>query len=156
MIALCAAGIFIVKLLFRSCIMITAAGDISGHTAMSTIVYGGFALLVLSARPIRWPAVLAASLAVLAVGAIAVSRLALHAHEWWEVVAGLAIGLLAILLFRLLSGKIEGPTRLVGLTVGAAGMAALLHGAHLPVDIGLNQLAEKIHVESPRCKADSP
>ncbi len=154
MIAVFAVGIFVIKLLFRSCIMITAVGDISGHTAMSTIVYGGFAQLMLAARPVRWPAVLAALSALLLVGAIAVSRIALHAHEWWEVAAGFGAGLLAILLFGLMSGRVEGPPRLVGLMVGAAAMAALVRGAHLPVDVGLNQLAEKIHVQDPRCLAD--
>jgi membrane-associated phospholipid phosphatase len=139
-VAVCAIGTMAVKLLFHSCLLITPAANISGHTAMSTTVYGGLALL-LTTRSIRWPGYATYLAAILLVLAIAASRIILHAHQWCEVLAGLAVGVASVLLFRQLAGPGERPIPVAGLLTGAAILAVLMHGIRWPGEAYLVQLA---------------
>jgi membrane-associated phospholipid phosphatase len=68
-----------------------STGAPSGHMAMSTVVYGGVALMLLrrGPEPIN---LLTALLVVSALIGVAVTRVALHAHTPADVAAGLLIG----------------------------------------------------------------
>jgi membrane-associated phospholipid phosphatase len=149
-VAVCALGTAMVKLLYHSCIMVTAAANLSGHAAMSATVYGGFALL-LTTRPMRWPGYAANAAAGLLVLGISLSRIALEAHQWSEVLAGLIVGLATVLLFRRMSGPGERPVPVAGLLIGAVVMAALMHGFRWPVERYLTDLAMLIHNTEGTC-----
>jgi len=95
-VVFCGGATAVLKVYFSAC-STSLINSPSGHVAMSTLVYGGLALIA----AIRWrraavPAVLAG---VGIVGAIAATRVLLGAHDLSEVMVGLVIGGLALAMF---------------------------------------------------------
>ena len=122
----------------------------SGHSAMSTLIYGGLALLGSAGRPFGVRvAVLAAALALAL--AIGVSRVVVHAHSPAEVVAGLAIGAAALLLLGV--GTAGATVRVPPLALLAIALAVVLamHGTRWPIEQQLQRLAALLHHEVPLC-----
>jgi len=153
-VGLCGAAVGGLKLLFGSCggaIAGWAQASPSGHVAMSGAVYGTLALLL--ARPLPWPARgLVAAAAAALVGLIAVSRVVVRAHSVAEVLAGLALGLLAVALSAGLT-RDTPPLRLRArwlLGVGAAVLFAT-HGLISPAELHLRALAGLIRGAIPGC-----
>lgn len=149
----CGIGIALLKLAFRSCVQHLASADFvsaSGHTAMSATVYGGFALL-LATRPIAWQRFTAGAIAIALIAAIAISRVILGAHHRAEVIAGLLVGIAAILLFRQVQRHDRRPLPVMGLLAGAVVLTLLMHGAHWPIEEYLMQLAAAIRRNVPAC-----
>ncbi|WP_148219277.1 phosphatase PAP2 family protein [Azospirillum sp. B510] len=102
----------------------------SGHAAFSAVFYGSVSALAARTAGSRWLRIglpLAAVALVLAIGA---SRVAISAHSWAEVTAGLMIGTLSVLLFLWSSRKDAVPRLrpspwLLGAL--ALGLALLVH-----------------------------
>ena len=99
---LCVGGVLgavlALKLLFRACLL--GAGTVhspSGHTAATTMVYGG--LMVLLCRTLRWPWAWGLVGGGLVGVVIAVTRLGLGVHTPAEVVAGGVVGLMGLATF---------------------------------------------------------
>ena len=155
-LAIGCAGIAIglLKLFLVSCgrpLVGASLTDPSGHVAMSAATFGSLALAVgrtVSVRQRRW--LLAA--AALLVGAIALSRILLHAHSPAEVAVGLAVGLLSTFVLRAVLGSDEAPPlRLVWLALGAVIVAGMMHGARWPIEEWIKAAAHLIRNRWPSC-----
>ncbi len=113
----------------------------SGHAALSTVVYGGLA--VLGARQLppaaRWLLGAATGLWVLL---IACSRVEVQAHTPVEVLIGLAVGAGALCLMAFLIRRSPAPRVLLPQLAVALSLALLLmYGTHWPVESGLRMIA---------------
>ncbi len=151
-VAGCGAAMVVFKLAFKT----AAAGcapDLqaapsfspSGHAALSTVVYGG--LVVLTGRQMSPFArsVIGAG-AVLWIGLIASSRVAVQAHTPIEVIAGLLVGVGAIVSMACMLRQTTGPRALIPQLAAATGCALLLmYGTHWQIESGLRAIAELLH-----------
>ncbi|HYC14941.1 MAG TPA: phosphatase PAP2 family protein [Stellaceae bacterium] len=127
----CMGATALLKIAFFVCPPADALHSPSGHTSLSTLVYGGLALLA-AADTKGWRRAAIILAAVAAIGAIAISRVLLSSHTWIEVALGLLIGAsaLAVLSARFLSGPRAGLS--VGtLVLAAALVVAVFHGRQL-------------------------
>jgi membrane-associated phospholipid phosphatase len=117
----------------------------SGHAAMSTAVYGGYAAVIATtlARPAR--EVVIAGALVLIIG-IARSRVILGAHSPLEVAIGLAVGIAALGAVLAVVTRYR-PARLpvVWLAVPALVVAALFHGMRWPAEQAVHHLAGRFN-----------
>lgn len=130
----------------------------SGHTAMSILVYGGFAT-VISAGATWWVrAALIGGAALLAI-AIALSRAILHAHSPLEVEIGLAVGLTALALLVAIVARWRrrqrgGPAEQLpvgSLAIAALVVALLFHGERWPAEQIVRRLALWFDALRPWC-----
>jgi membrane-associated phospholipid phosphatase len=108
LVFLLAAAVVIgaLKLVFRACGSVITTAHIvspSGHTAMSTAVYGALALLIGGRFPPRSRRALALVAAIVIV-AIGWSRVVLHDHSRAEILVGFLVGAGALALFRAMLG----------------------------------------------------
>lgn len=71
----------------------------SGHTSLSTLVYGGISLIIATRLPMGWKRLLVILGGTILIIAIGVSRIIGHAHNLTEVWIGLAIGVLSLMVF---------------------------------------------------------
>jgi membrane-associated phospholipid phosphatase len=123
----------------------------SGHAALSTVVYGGLA--VLGGRRMSFGAqlCLGAASAVL-VALIATSRVAIHAHTPVEVATGLAVGLSAVaLLVYLLQHRAAPPLLAPQLALACAIALVWMYGTHWPVEQTLHRWANWIRQSTAVC-----
>src|ERR1700751_5270296 len=94
-LALCIGGTGILKIYFFACPPLSDLHSPSGHTSLSTLVYGTLTLAV--ARTVqdcrRWLVVIAGAMFILC---IAVSRIIVQAHSIPEVLLGSVLGLAAL------------------------------------------------------------
>lgn len=144
----CGATMLALKLAFKvatgPCMAVAApaaAFSPSGHAALSTVVYGGVAML--GGRPL---APRARGLLALAgacwIALIAFSRIALQAHSPGEVIAGVVVGLAAVGLMAWILGQAEAPPALWPRLAIAAGVAlAATYGTHWPIEDTLHSIA---------------
>jgi hypothetical protein len=150
----CAGLIGALKLLLAVCghsLAGAALSSPSGHTAMSTAVYGGFAAMlgISLQRPARQ--VLTAATAALVLG-IAASRAALHYHSAAEIGVGLAVGSMALGAVMMLVRRCR-PMRLPILPVAAAALAIALffHGVRWPAEQAIRRLGFWFDLLRPWC-----
>jgi membrane-associated phospholipid phosphatase len=130
-VALCIGSTAILKVYFFICPPLTDLHSPSGHTSLSTLVYGSLTLAIAAASAgWRRSAVVAAGAAFIA--GIGISRVLIHAHSIREVVVGSIIGVIALALFahRFWRHPPAEP-RLRGLVVSAALLMVLLNGQAL-------------------------
>ncbi len=117
----------------------------SGHVVLSTVVYGGLA--VLSVR--QMPPLAGAAIGLVAaiwIGLIASSRVAMQAHTPAEVVFGLFVGLGAVALMAHMLRQSAGPRALVPqLALASAGGLLLMYGSHWQVEAILRAIADVLH-----------
>jgi membrane-associated phospholipid phosphatase len=153
-VAGCAAAIGVLKLVFGACghrLTILEIHSPSGHTAISTAIYGSLALLIgasLPPRP-RWAVLWAAALLIVA---IAGSRLALHEHVLPEIEIGLIVGLGAIAGFRAMLRRWPAPALPIGwLAVGGAAIVAVMHGTRWMVEPAVHDLSVLFRLILPWC-----
>jgi membrane-associated phospholipid phosphatase len=155
MVAGCAAVIGVLKLIFGACGGHLEALEVispSGHTAMSTAIYGSLALLVAASLSARWrPLVLAA--ATLLIAAIAISRVVLRFHDLPEVALGLVVGIAAVAGFRALMRRGAAPVLpVVWLMLGGLVVVAVMHGTRLNIEPGVRGLAGALRLTLPWCR----
>src|SRR5262249_24476066 len=122
----------------------------SGHTALSTMVFGSLSFLLSqgSIGERRW--VFTAAFLVVAL-AIAVSRLALGFHSPVEGGVGLAIGLIALVAFRRSVGPFTQRPRTLWMWLPALVLIALSHGSRWPIDQMIQSLVHLIRHSVPAC-----
>jgi len=150
----CGLAMASLKILFQSCEPVLATNEFvsaSGHSAMSAMVYGGFALL-LTTRPAAWPQVATGGLAVILIMMIAVSRVIVGAHQPLEVVVGLLVGCTAVLVFRRLRQPDAAPLPILWPSLGAFVLIAFLHGTRWPIEEVLRDFARLIGGAVPACR----
>jgi membrane-associated phospholipid phosphatase len=97
-VALCMGGTALLKVLFVMCPPAADLRSPSGHTSLSTLVYGGLTVLMVTAARSKWRYV-AAGVGSVIVALIVISRVALHDHSWLETLLGSAIGAVALSTF---------------------------------------------------------
>jgi membrane-associated phospholipid phosphatase len=124
----CVAVTAFLKVFFFACSPTPDLRSPSGHTSLSTLVYGAVTLVAAGeATGARRAAALGLGAGFIL--AIAGSRLVLHTHSGLEVVLGLAIGFAALGLFgRNYRRYGAGRMRLPLLFASSAAMMLLLHG----------------------------
>ena len=99
----------------------------SGHTAASTMIYGGGLALLLRGRV---PRVGWAALPFAMAGLFGASRIAVGAHDWQEVLAGAAVGLAGAGALLVLAG-LRPPMRTVWVAAAVLLLAMGLHVTRL-------------------------
>jgi membrane-associated phospholipid phosphatase len=140
----CAVAIGALKLVCGACGPWLAFADIvspSGHTAMSTAVYGSLALLV-GTRLSPRRRILLMIVAGAAIAGIALSRVVLHHHTPAEIAIGLIVGVGAVAVFRAELRQHEAaalPFKWL-LLCGAAVVAAM-HGRQWTIEPAVHRLA---------------
>jgi membrane-associated phospholipid phosphatase len=125
----------------------------SGHTSLSTLVYGGIALVAGSESEARArPAVGAAG--ALLIAAIALSRIILGVHSASEVAVGLVTGAVALGVFAhsYLGGRAVGRGAWL-LVIGAATIAALMHGHPAKLEPMWHEIAAYLRLHTGLCRA---
>ncbi len=153
-VVVCGSSMVLLKIGFSDCA--DSAGPAhrafspSGHAAMSALVYGGVALLACIGRA-RVLRALALGLALLAVAAIGVSRVIVHAHTVPEVVVGLGIGVGALALLQRSAKGAELRLDVPALLGTAALVVVVMHGTQWPVEPVLQHLGVLLHRRLPLC-----
>ena len=151
-LTLCIGGTAILKIYFFACPPFSDFHSPSGHTSLSTLVYGSLTLVV--ARSLanwrRWLAVLAGASFI---ACIAISRIIVHAHSIPEVLLGSLLGLAALSLFASAYLR-DTPTKtyLVPLIAISAMLVILLNGHELRAEEFLHRIANYLNIAS-RCRA---
>jgi membrane-associated phospholipid phosphatase len=147
-LALCVALTLLAKIASLACghqFPSLAIHSPSGHTSLSTTFYLCGALMLSARRPPLAQIALAIA-GIGLVGAIAASRLWLHAHTPSEVALGMAIGLVCVGWFAALYQRSAAPEALPWswLLVLTIVLAVAMHGRHLGVETRLTQLIARI------------
>ena len=150
-VSLCIVGTALLKIFLYVCSPVSNLVSPSGHTSLSMLIYGAFAL-VITAEIRGWQRV-----AVLAAGAglivgIAGSRLVLNVHSMLEVGLGVLIGTVALALFasRYLRLRSEGKS-LRPLILPAIAVITLLHGHELRAEGYLHAISRYLHLSGSAC-----
>lgn len=97
-VAICIGVTAILKIYFYVCPPTADFSNPSGHTSLSTLVYGTLTLLILRSV-IGWRRHVVAILGAAVVFSIGMSRFLLHAHSFPEVLLGWSIGSLTLWIF---------------------------------------------------------
>ncbi|HEV2186266.1 MAG TPA: phosphatase PAP2 family protein [Stellaceae bacterium] len=151
----CASAIGMLKLVFGACGENIADGLIvspSGHTAMSTAVYGSLAALAGSRLPARQRAVVYAAATAGIVG-IALSRVVLHEHNFPEIVIGWLVGAVGVASFAAILGRREAPALPFGwMLVCGVVLVAILHGTRWQIEPVLHHFARIFRLALPYCR----
>jgi membrane-associated phospholipid phosphatase len=151
----CALAIGALKVLFGACGSIIAGAAIvspSGHTAMSTAVYGALALLIGDRASPRYRRAVSVAAAAAIVG-IGSSRLALHDHTLAEIFVGFLVGAAAVAVFRAMVRPQEAPPLpLRWLIVSAVALVALMHGTRWMIEPVVHRLAWNFRLFLPWCR----
>jgi len=151
----CALIIGGLKLIFGACGHDLAFVDItspSGHTAMSTAVYGSLALLIGARLPPgqRRTILVAAALAIIG---IAVSRVAVHDHSRSEVAVGFVVGVAAVVAFRGVLQRHMAPALPLGWILLSGGiLVAVMHGTRWMIEPAVHRLAWDFRLDLPFCR----
>lgn len=127
-VVLCSIAIFVLKLVFYQCAPIPQLHSPSGHTSLSTLIYGAITLVtVAETKGFLQKVMLCAGVGLIL--AIAASRLFLNVHTLAEVGVGLAIGAATLVLFCRSYRQLGGETVQVILLIAAsATLIVVLHG----------------------------
>jgi membrane-associated phospholipid phosphatase len=151
----CGAVIGALKILFGACgheLTFVHLTSPSGHTAMSTAVYGSLALLIGARLPLGQRRTILAATAIVIVG-IAVSRVALHDHSRSEIALGFAVGVGAAALFRAALRRYAAPALPLGwLLIGGGVLVAVMHGTRWLIEPAVHRLALDFRLDLPFCR----
>ena len=151
-LAFCTVATLLLKIGFLTCSRAWGLniGSPSGHTSMSTAVYGALAIVIATQLP-RWRSWVALS-SVLLIGSIAMTRTALHFHSTAEVEIGLAVGLASLCVFAWRYRRLSHPTfNVPWIGVGAVCVFALLYGVRLPAESFLYWFAHTMRTQTHDC-----
>jgi membrane-associated phospholipid phosphatase len=145
-VAFCGGLTAALKILFWGCPPLVGVHSPSGHTSLSTLVYGAIALM-LAIESGGWGPRIAGAGGVAVILAIALSRLLLDAHSVLEIILGLIIGCASLALFaegyrRYRPNRI----RMAPLLLGAAVLMAALHGRQLRAEELLHRIADYLGI----------
>ena len=149
--ALCMGGTALLKVFFFICPPVAELHSPSGHTSLSTLVYGGLVMLVAAAiGPWRYGVIGAGSIFVLM---IATSRVALHDHSALETGTGLVIGVVALAVFaRSYLASEQAQASLRPLLLSVALLLVFLHGRQLHAEGMLRAFGTYLQETSGICK----
>jgi membrane-associated phospholipid phosphatase len=150
-----AGAIGALKLAFGACGAALFDGFIvspSGHTAMSTAIYGSLALLIGTPRTRGQRYAVYAAVAVGIVG-IALSRVVLHEHNLPAIVLGGAVGVGAVAAFATALRWQEAPYVPLGwLLICGVVLVAVLHGNRWKLELAVQHLVGIFRRGLPFCR----
>jgi len=151
-LAICIGATAGLKVLFAVCPPDASLQSPSGHTSLSTLVYGGLAAIA-AVHGRDWWRNAAAAAGLLVVVAIAATRVILNAHTFTETVLGLAIGAAALAIFvcpywRL--GRAELSLRPLLVTVVL--LVVSLHGSQLRAEDFLEAIGVQLEADGVSCR----
>jgi membrane-associated phospholipid phosphatase len=145
-VAFCIGLTALLKISFYGCPPTPDLHSPSGHTSLSTLVYGAMAL-VTAAESRGLPRMLAISGGAGFILAIAASRLLLHAHSAPEVGVGLVIGTAALALFGLKYPRYRtSEVWLSPLLVTGGVLVFILHSRELHAEEFLHGIASYLRI----------
>ncbi len=149
--AFCIGVTALLKIYFFACPPIADLVSPSGHTSLSTLVYGGFGLVAVRQLSGRRRFAFAAAFTVFIVS-IAVSRFVLEAHSAVEIAVGLAIGLAALGVFDVGYRRYPPPRFApLSLLAVAAILVAGLHGHEIRVEEFLHAISAWLGLGGDTC-----
>jgi membrane-associated phospholipid phosphatase len=148
-VALCAGVTAILKIFFYGCPPASDLHSPSGHTSLSTLVYGAITWVSASeGAGLRRMMILAAGAGLIL--AIAISRLLLHAHSAPEVGVGLTIGGGSLALFGQRYSRCRAAgVWLLPLLVASGAVALVTHGQQLRLEGFLHMITGSLAI---RCR----
>jgi membrane-associated phospholipid phosphatase len=150
-LALCIGGIAVLKVYFDACPPLANLRSPSGHTGLSTLVYGAVTLIV-AIEGTRWHRVLIFGAGAALMLGIAVSRVLLGAHSALEAGVGLVIGCLTLAVFaRAYLAHRAADISLRPLVVSVALLLVILHGQALHAEELLHAIGRYLQVASLAC-----
>lgn len=133
-VALCMGSTAVLKVYFYVCPPLADLHNPSGHTSLSTLVYGALTLAVATSVTgwKRVPVIFAGAALIVAIG---ISRVLIHFHSFLEVVLGSVIGICALALFagQFWPGRPREP-RLRALLIACVGLMVMLNGQDLQAE----------------------
>jgi membrane-associated phospholipid phosphatase len=151
----CAVVIGALKLVFGACgheLTLVHITSPSGHTAMSTAVYGSLAFLVGARLPRGQRRAILIAAAIAIVG-IAVSRVAVHDHSRSEVAVGFVVGVAGVAVFRAALRRHAAPTLPLGWILLSGGiLVAVMHGTRWMIEPAVHRLAWDFRLDLPFCR----
>jgi len=151
----CAVVIGVLKIVFGACgHELTGIQLISpsGHTAMSTAVYGSLTLLIVVRLPSSQRRILGVAAALAIIG-IALSRVALHDHSSSEIVLGFLVGAGAVAVFHAMLSRAAAPALPLGWLLLSGGvLVAVLHGTRWMIEPAVHRLAWDFRLSLPFCR----
>jgi membrane-associated phospholipid phosphatase len=130
-VALCMAGTALLKIYFLACPIATELTSPSGHSSLSTLVYGALAVILAAKVGAPWQRLAIAAVAAALIAAIAASRLVLAAHGPLDIAVGIAVGAVSLLVFA--QGYLRRPAAasLMPLLLTVVVLMSLFHGREL-------------------------
>jgi membrane-associated phospholipid phosphatase len=145
-VAFCVGMTALLKVSFCGCPPTPDLHSPSGHTSLSTLVYGAMTLVTANETGgVR--RIMAVSGGTGFILAIAASRLLLHAHSTAEVGVGLVIGTAALALFGLQYPRYRAKEMwLFPLFVACAALVTVLHGRELRAEEFLREMAGYLRI----------
>lgn len=154
-IAGCATAIAVLKLGFGVCgqhLPVVHIISPSGHTAMSTAVYGSLALLISAQLSVFHRRIVYAMAAAAVVG-IALSRLMLHNHDLAEIAVGFCIGVGTVAIFHAMLRRSEAPALPLGwLLLSGGALIAVMHGTRWIIEPTVHHFAGLFRRVLPGCQ----
>ena len=145
-VVLCSGVTAGLKILFWGCPPIAHLHSPSGHTSLSTLVYGAMALFVADEIG-GWRGGAAAIGGAALVVVIALSRLLLDVHSIPEILLGGIIGTTSLAAFGYVYRRSPPPgARLAPLLVAAVVLATLLHGSELHAEALLHRITRYLGI----------
>jgi membrane-associated phospholipid phosphatase len=146
-VLLCLIVTFVLKLSFDQCPPIPQLHSPSGHTSLSTLVYGAITL-VATAQTNGWLKKVMFGGGVSLIVAIAASRLYLNAHSLSEVGLGFVVGAASLMVFSQSYRQYEGTSVVqVILLIAVSGLLTIvLHGRSLDTQVVLQGIASYFRI----------
>jgi hypothetical protein len=152
-VGLCIVGTALLKILLYVCSPVPDLVSPSGHTGLSTLIYGALAL-VIAAEKRGWQCVTVLAAGPGLIAGIAGSRLILNAHSALEVGIGVLIGTVPLALFAsryLRLGSQEKSLR--SLILPAIAVITLFHGHELRAEGFLHGIGRYFYPGGNACAA---
>jgi membrane-associated phospholipid phosphatase len=149
-VVLCAGSIALLKIYFFAC-PLSELRSPSGHSSLSTLVYGALALIV-AAQWQGWRRITIIGLGVLLVAGVAFSRILLGAHNWPEVITGVVVGLFALTGFSIFYLRYRTAQGVLWpLLVAAIVVVILFNDQEVQAETFLHQLSVFLHIHQSMC-----
>jgi membrane-associated phospholipid phosphatase len=147
--AFCIVGTAVLKIYLFACPLADNISSPSGHSSLSTLVYGAFVVIGADELANGWrqKVVIASGAGIIL--AIALSRIFLGAHGVVEILLGLMVGTASLAVFArgyLRSRAADAAASLRGLAVVAVALMVMLHGRELRAEELLHTMSQYLGI----------
>jgi membrane-associated phospholipid phosphatase len=150
-VAFCMGSTAALKIYFFVCPPLIDLHSPSGHTSLSTLVYGALTVTVATVVT-GWKRVAVAASGAVFIAAIGISRIVVHAHSIPEVVVGSVIGICALALFTSqFWPRRPAEPRLRGMLVVCVALMVMLNGQDLYAEDMLHAIGRYLNSAGMAC-----